>query len=108
VREYPNVVTSGRAKSHPGTPMTLGNAANAQVRLIICARRAAIGSSLTLPGWLKRYGADTPVHYRRRRLVCSRWGSRNVDLAVTGTEQRRRKCADYKVPGQKTRLQASR
>jgi hypothetical protein len=34
-----------------------------------------------------RYGADTTVSDWRERLVCSRCGSRNVDMVVTGTER---------------------
>jgi hypothetical protein len=33
-------------KSEPGPPMTLGNAADARVRLIVGARRAAIPKSI--------------------------------------------------------------
>jgi hypothetical protein len=34
-----------------------------------------------------RYGAETPMLDWRERLVCSRCGSRQTDMAVTGTEQ---------------------
>jgi hypothetical protein len=34
----------------------------------------------------ERYGAETTVPELRERLVCSRCGSRNVDMVVTGTE----------------------
>jgi hypothetical protein len=33
------------------------------------------------------YRADTAVLNWRERLVCSRSGSRNVDVVVTGTER---------------------
>jgi hypothetical protein len=36
----------------------------------------------------ERYGAGTSVLEWRERLVCSRCGSRNVDMVVTGTERR--------------------
>jgi hypothetical protein len=36
----------------------------------------------------ERYGADTAVLNCRERLVCSRCGSRNVEMVVTGTERR--------------------
>jgi len=36
----------------------------------------------------ERYGADTAVVDWRERLVCSKCGSRNVDMVVTGTERR--------------------
>jgi hypothetical protein len=35
-----------------------------------------------------RYGADTTVPEWRERLVCSKCGSRNADMAVIGTERR--------------------
>jgi hypothetical protein len=35
-----------------------------------------------------RYGADMPVPEWRERLVYSAWGSRDVDMVVTGTERR--------------------
>jgi hypothetical protein len=40
------------------------------------------------PRWLLEYGAGTPVFDWRARLVCSRCGSRQVDMVVTGTERR--------------------
>jgi len=33
------------------------------------------------------YGPETPVPDRRARLVCSRCGSRNVDMVVTGARR---------------------
>jgi hypothetical protein len=35
-----------------------------------------------------RYGAETPVIDRLGRLVCSRCGSRQVDMVVIGTKRR--------------------
>jgi hypothetical protein len=32
----------------------------------------------------QRYGAETAVPDWRQRLVCSRWGGREVDMVVTG------------------------
>jgi hypothetical protein len=37
----------------------------------------------------ERYGAEMPVPEWRERLVCSKCGSRDIDMVVTGTEQRR-------------------
>jgi hypothetical protein len=34
-----------------------------------------------------RYGAQMPVDWRER-LVCSKCGSRQIDMVVTGTERR--------------------
>jgi hypothetical protein len=36
----------------------------------------------------ERYGAETAVPDWCEQLVCSRCGSRNVDMVVTGTERR--------------------
>jgi hypothetical protein len=37
----------------------------------------------------ERYGAEMPVSEWWERLVCSKCGSREIDMVVTGTEQRR-------------------
>jgi hypothetical protein len=34
-----------------------------------------------------RYGADTAVPEWRERLVCSKCGSREIDMVVTGTRR---------------------
>jgi hypothetical protein len=84
--------------------MTLGNAAAAQVRLIVwCKGRGnrtepdpADMAERPRPGLAgfdlftaaSLYGADTTVPDRRERLLCSRCGSREVDMVVTGTELR--------------------
>jgi hypothetical protein len=35
-----------------------------------------------------RYGAETPVLDWRERLVCSKCGSREIDMVMTGTKRR--------------------
>jgi hypothetical protein len=35
-----------------------------------------------------RYGAETPVLDWRERPVCSKCGSREIDMVVTGAERR--------------------
>jgi hypothetical protein len=35
-----------------------------------------------------RYGAETPVLDWRERLVCSKCGSREIDMVVTGTSRK--------------------
>jgi hypothetical protein len=40
------------------------------------------------PEMAERYGADAAALEWRERLVCSRSGSRNVDMVVTGTGRR--------------------
>jgi hypothetical protein len=36
----------------------------------------------------ERYGADTAVPEWRKRLVCSKCGSREIGMVVTGTARR--------------------
>jgi hypothetical protein len=81
--------------------MTLGGAAAAQVRFIIWRRacrhqvepataslRAAEGGTSADPTeTARRYGPRNPVpDWRTRLVVCSRWGSRDTDMVVTGTK----------------------
>jgi hypothetical protein len=37
----------------------------------------------------RRSGAEMPVPEWRERLVCSKCGSRDIDMVMTGTERRR-------------------
>ncbi|MBV8400521.1 MAG: hypothetical protein JOZ17_17545 [Acetobacteraceae bacterium] len=67
--------------------MTLGNAA-ARVRLIVWCRKCGRQVEPEPAELARRYGADMPVPDWRERLVCSRCGSRQVDMVVTGTERR--------------------
>jgi hypothetical protein len=78
--------------------MTLGNAAAAQVRFIVWCKacrhqvepataslRAAEGGTSADPAEMaQRYGPETPVADWHKRLVCSRCGSRDTDMVVTG------------------------
>jgi hypothetical protein len=67
-------------KSQPGPPMTLGNAAAARFRLIVwCKECQHQGNPAEMAA---RYGAEMPVLDWRERLVCSRCGSREVDMVV--------------------------
>ena len=75
-------------KSPPGPPMTLGNAANAKVRLIVWCKTCGHQAEPDAAEMAARYSADTPVLDWRERLVCSGCGSRAVDMVVTGTERR--------------------
>jgi hypothetical protein len=72
-------------KSKPGSPMTLGNAAAAKVRLIVWCK--ACGHQVEPdPGeHARRYGAETAVPDWQKRLVCSGCGSHDIDMVVTGT-----------------------
>jgi hypothetical protein len=69
-------------------PMTLSNAAEARVRLIGWCRDCGHQSEPDPVEQAHRYGEQTPVPEWRERLVCSKCGSRTVDMVVTGTEQR--------------------
>jgi len=60
-------------KSEAGPPMTLGNAAAARVPLSFGARDA-------------RHRTE-PIPPRRERLVCSKCGSRKIDIVVSGTKR---------------------
>jgi hypothetical protein len=64
--------------------MTLGNAAAARVRLNVWWRASGRADPAEMA---QRYGAETPVRDWRERLVCSKCGSRQVDMVVTGTER---------------------
>jgi hypothetical protein len=75
-------------KSPPGLPMTLGNAANAQVRLIVWCKTCGNQVEPDPIEMARQYGARTSVLDWRDRLVCSECGGRQVDMVVTGTERR--------------------
>jgi hypothetical protein len=68
--------------------MTLGNAAAAQVRLIVWCKACGHRVEPDPVEMATRYGAGTPVRGWRDRLVCSCCGSREIDMVVTGTEPR--------------------
>ena len=100
-------------KSEPGSPMMLGNAVAANVRLIVwslplgephgfagcrecrhqvepatASLRADKGGTGADPAELaRRYGPETTVPDWRVRLVCARCGSRDTDMVVTGERQ---------------------
>ena len=68
--------------------MRLGKAAAARVRLIMWCKACGRQVEPDAAQMAERYGADTPVLDWRERLVCSRCGSRDPDIVVTGTERR--------------------
>jgi len=74
-------------KSEPGPPMTLGNAARAELRLIVRYRSCGHQIEPDPPQLAERHGADTPVLDWRERLVCSERGCREVDFVVSGTKR---------------------
>jgi hypothetical protein len=68
--------------------MTLGNAAAARVRLIVWCKACQHQVEPDAAEQSERYGTATPVLEWRERLVCSKCGSREIDLVVTGTKRR--------------------
>jgi hypothetical protein len=67
--------------------MTLGTAAAAGVRLIVWCKECQHQVEPDLTETATRYGAETSVLDWRERLVCSRCGSRQVDMVLTGTKR---------------------
>jgi len=68
--------------------MTLGNAAAAHVRLIVWCKACGRQVEPDPAEMAERYGTEMTVPDWRERLVCSRCGSRNVDMVVSGTTRR--------------------
>jgi hypothetical protein len=94
LRRPPNVDLGYQSKrlmkSPPGPPMTLGNAAASRVRLIVWCRACNHQVEPDPAEMARQYGAGTSFLDWRERLVCSRCGSRAIDMVVTGTERRER------------------
>jgi hypothetical protein len=67
--------------------MTLGNAAAARVRLIVWCKACRHQVEPDPGEMAQRYGAATTVLDWSARLVCSRCGSRQIDMVVTGVRQ---------------------
>jgi hypothetical protein len=67
-----------------GPPMTLGNAAAAQVRLIVWCVDCRHQVEPDPAEMAERYGAEMSVPDWRDRLVCSKCGNRRVDMVVSG------------------------
>ena len=75
-------------RSAAGLLMTLGNAAAARVRFIVWCKECQHQVEPDAGEMAARYGAKTPVLDWRDQLICSRGGSGEVDVVVTGTERR--------------------
>ena len=71
-------------KPYSGPPMTLGNAAAAKVRLIVCCKACGYQAEPDIAAAAGAHGADLPVPDWRARLRCSRCDGRDVDFVVTG------------------------
>jgi hypothetical protein len=75
-------------KPYRGPPMTLGSATKAGVRLIIWCKVCQHQVEPDPREQAARYGAEMPVPEWRERLICSKCGSREIDMVVTGRERR--------------------
>ena len=64
--------------------MTLGGAAAAGVRLIVWCRGCGHQVEPDPAEQAECYGAETTVPDWRKRLVCSKCGSREIDMVVSG------------------------
>ena len=78
------VVAKAISLRSPGPPMTLGNAGAPRVRLIVWCKDCRHQIEPDPAEMAHRYGAETPVPDWRERLVCSKCGSREIDMVVTG------------------------
>ena len=78
---------AGRSKSQPGPPMTLGSVTAASVRLIVWCKTCQRQVEPDPAEQAQLHGAETSVLDWRARLVCSRCGSREVDMVLTGARQ---------------------
>jgi hypothetical protein len=74
-------------KSELGPPMTLGNAAGDGVGLIVWCRECSHQVEPDPAEMADRYGAETMEYQFADSLVCSRSGSRQDDMVVTGAER---------------------
>ena len=64
--------------------MTLGNAAAVRVRLIVWCKACSHQVEPDPAEMARRYGPETTVPDWRKRLVCSRCGSHDTDMVVSG------------------------
>ena len=74
-------------KSEPGRPATPGSSVAACVCLIVWCRDCRHQVEPDPAEQAQRYGAEMTVPEWRKRLVCSKCGSREIDMVVTGTER---------------------
>jgi hypothetical protein len=68
-----------------GGPMTLGNAAAAQVRLIVWCDDCGHQVNLAPLDLSEKLGLEFPVPEITRRLRCSRCNGHKVQMVVSGT-----------------------
>ena len=68
--------------------MTLGGAGTAGLRIIVWCKSCSHQTEPDPAAMAARYGAETTVPDWRERLVCSKCGSRDIDMVVTRAERR--------------------
>jgi hypothetical protein len=75
-------------KSETGPPATLGSSAAAGVRLIVWCKvcNQQVEPDPAEPS--ERYGVETTLVDWHARLSCSKCGSRQIDMVVTGARRR--------------------
>jgi hypothetical protein len=67
--------------------MTLGGAARADVRFIVWCKACSYQVEPDPAEQAERYGAETTAIDWHARLICSKCGSCEVDMVVTGTKR---------------------
>jgi hypothetical protein len=75
-------------KSERGPPATLGSSAAAGVRFIGWCKACSHQVEPDPTEQSERYGAETTLIDWHARLSCSKCGSRQVEMAVTGARRR--------------------
>jgi hypothetical protein len=84
VRAAARGATASGVRSEPGPPMTLGGAAAAAARIIVWCKACQHQIEPDPAELAERYGVSVAVLDWRDRLVCSRCGSRDIDMVLTG------------------------
>jgi hypothetical protein len=79
-----NAASKRQGKAKLGPPMTLGGAVAAGVRIIVWCRDCSHQVEPDPSDQARRYGETMSVLDWRDRLVCSRCGSRAIDMVLTG------------------------
>jgi hypothetical protein len=67
--------------------MTLGNAAAARARLVVWCKACRHGANPTPPSRLAGMDQRRQSLTGAKRLVCSKCGSRNVNMVMTGAKR---------------------
>jgi len=79
--------TPPRMKSEPGPPATLGSSAAAGVRFIVWCKDCSHQVEPDPVEQAQRHGAAATAIDWHQRLICSKCGSHEIDMVVTGTKR---------------------